>query len=135
MALLDEVATYLQDTVSAGTIGTSLFKGIMPTTPDVCVAVYEYGGLAPDHGFGTAAISVEYPRIQIVVRGAAQDYDGPRDRAETIYQALAKVANTTLSSTQYLSIDPIQSPFLLRRDANGRVEIVFNCQVIKGLSA
>jgi len=131
MAVLDDLAVYLQDTVGTGTIGTSLFKGLMPSTPDVCIALYEYGGRAPDTVFGAATISLEYPRIQIVVRGASHDYDGPRDRAETIYQAVAQVGNQTVNSIRYQTITPLQSPFLLRRDANGRVEIAFNVECVK----
>jgi len=131
MPVLDDIAVFVATTAGLGTVGTDVFKGIMPPTPDVCAAVYEYGGLPPDYALGTAGISQEYPRVQIVVRGAAQDYDGPRDRAETAYQAIAAVANTTVNSVRYQYINPLQAPFFLKRDENDRVYIAFNVEAGK----
>ena len=50
--ILESIGDYLQNTASAfgahasqGTLGTNLFLGVLPETPDACVAVYENGKL------------------------------------------------------------------------------------------
>ena len=103
----------------------------MPTKPDAVVVVYEYGGSASEHGFGIAGVKYENPRVQVVCRGAAFDYDGPRAVAQTIHDDLAKVQATTLGSTKYLMMTPMQTPFLMRRDDSDRVHIAFNVIVSK----
>lgn len=134
MATLDDVATFVASAASL-TIGTTLFKGTMPATPETCTAIYEYSGLPPDHVFGSTAIACEYPRLQIVCRGPKDDYQTPRATAETIYRALAAARNQTLTSTRYQHLSPLQSPFLMGRDANARILVGFNVDCAKELSA
>lgn len=138
MAFLDEIAAKLA-TLGVGTVGTSIHKGMMPETPNVCTAVYEYGGAPPEFGFGAAGLDRETPAVQIVCRGEPQDYATPRATAETAYAGLAAVECATLSgggtSALYLTIHPQQSPFLLKRDANERVYVCFNCLCEKELSS
>lgn len=132
---LDEIAGFVATACSL-TVGTSLFKGQMPASaPNVCAAVYEYAGLGPIYELGQAAPAIEQPRVQVAFRGEPRDYEGPRATAETAYQAIAAVANTALSGARYLSITPLQPPFLLRRDDLSRIVIGFNVQVVKELSA
>lgn len=136
MALLDEIAVKLQ-ALSVGTVGVDLFKGVMPETPDACTAVFEYGGRMPTFGFGTAGVDYESPSVQVLCRGVKDDYQTPRDLAETAYQGLAAVEAETLTSDStgtsafYHWIHPIQCPFCLDRDANGRVLFAFNCAIDK----
>lgn len=134
MATLDDIATFIASAATL-TVGTNLFKGQMPMSPDACTAIHEYAGLPPDHVFGTTAIATEYPRVQIVCRGAVNDYQTPRATAETIYRALAAVTNQTLTSTRYQLFRPLQAPFLIGKDAVGRLLVGFNCQIMKELSA
>jgi hypothetical protein len=134
VATLDDVATFIASACSL-TVGTDLFKGKLPDTPDECAAVFEYGGLAPDYTLGQTAASVEYPRIQFVFRGDPDDYSGPRATAETAYRACAAQRGSTLTSTKYQALLPLQPPFLLNRDPKGRVSIAFNVQAMKELSA
>ena len=127
--------------LGVGTIGTTIHMGMMPETPDACCAVYEYGGIAPEYIFGTAGIGIETPAVQVVFRGAKDDYATPRANAATAYNGLASVECTTLTSTSggtsalYHWIHPSQAPFLMQRDANGRVYIAFNCLAEKELSS
>lgn len=60
--LLDELASYMQ-TNGIGTLGTDLFAGQLPESPDACVALYEYGGLAPEHSIGGGPAKFERPRL------------------------------------------------------------------------
>ena len=51
--VIDEIGTRLATAIS-GTLGTNVFQGMMPPTPDVCAAVYETGGLSGIEVLGTA---------------------------------------------------------------------------------
>jgi hypothetical protein len=125
MPVVNEIAAQLA-TLGLGTVGTTIHLGMMPETPDVCCAVYEYGGPASDLGFGVSGVQHETPGVQVVFRGTAGDYATPRTSAATAHNGLAAVQGTTLSGTKYLTIRPVQSPFLLKRDANDRVYIACN---------
>lgn len=146
MAVLNEIAAKIA-ALGLGTVGTNIFWGSMPETPDECCAVYEYGGSPPEMGFGTAGIHFETPAVQVVFRGpvpgpgVATSYSGPRAKAETAYRGLAAVEVATLSagaggtSALYHWIHPQQAPFLMRRDEQDRVYIAFNCLCQKEPSA
>lgn len=130
--LLDEIADYLQSQ-GIGTVGTNLFKGLMPESPDAAVAVFEYSGLEVQRVQEVAGVAYEQPRIQVMSRAAT--YAAARQKAEAVYAALATVKNQELSGIRYLRIQPLQPPFLIGRDANSRPLIVFNCQILKVLSS
>lgn len=134
MGTLLELATYLADQ-GLGTVGTDLHMGWMPNEPDVSGAVYEYGGERAEHGFGTPGVKFENPSVQVVFRGAPQDYEGPRAKAETAFLKLAEVQARELSGTRYLIVRPKQSPFEMKRDEAMRVYIACNFDVRKEPSA
>jgi hypothetical protein len=135
MATLDELAT-LVAAATALQAGSTLFKGRLPETPDVCASLHETPGSAPDHLMGQAGIATEYPRAQLVFRGATDDYEGPRAMAEAAYRYLAAVANRVVGSTRWFTITPLQPPFQIRaRDAKGRYHLGFNIAIEKELSA
>jgi len=129
--LLDEVTSYLQSQ-GYGTVGTDIFAAFSPDVPDVAIIVHEYPGRPSEQVLGPPGINLEYPRIQIVVRGVyPAGYQTARRTSEQIYQMLGKLSNLALSGVRYLSTQPLQSPFPLRRDEKGRIEIVCNYQVCK----
>lgn len=129
--VLSEVGTYLATQLTL-TRGTDLFEGVMPPGPDACLAVLDGAGSASTLGFGvTSGIQYENPTIIIWTRGKAGDYDTPRDQAHLARQALAKVQAMELSSTLYHFIIPMQTPFVLTRDADERVVMAFNCRIRK----
>ena len=129
--LLDELATYLA-AQGIGTQGVDLFNGVLPDSPPDAVALFEYGGVAPVHALGGGQAKYERPRVQVVAR--ATTYSAARSKIETIYKLLQAVSNASLSSVRYLSIEAVQSPFLLTRDENARVVLACNFQIVKELS-
>lgn len=139
MSLLDEVGTYLQS-AGVGSLSTTLFLGQWPdAATDAIVVVLETGGAGGTETMGSDTLPAwENPTIQVVCRGDAPDpagsktpYVSARAKAKTAWEALTKVANETLSSTRYLRITPLQSPFLIGRDSADRPLIGFNCLVAK----
>jgi hypothetical protein len=135
MGMREEISTKVASITGLATTlveGTNLFIGSMPDSPDVCVAIDGYGGRAADLGFGTAGIQHDYPRVQIRCRGATDDESGPCDMLQAIYIALAKVQATTLSSTRYYMILPVQSgPFKLEKDGSRRNVFAVNFETDK----
>lgn len=136
-SVLDEMTTYLA-AQGVGTVGTDLFAGLLPDTPDACVALLETGGMPAAHtvgGGGAGSAVFERPSIQVICRGAKHDYAAARAKAGTAFTKLDGLANTTLSGTRYLSIFAAQPPFLIGRDENERPLVGFNVEVAKELSA
>lgn len=131
MTLLGDIATRL-GTLSGGALsGYTVLTGFRPDYPDKIVVIYETGGRGASLGFGVAGIQFEYPSIQVLARGEADDYAGPRAVLEAVYQDLPKVQATTLNSTTYHTIIALQAPFLLERDPKRRVVLVVNFNIEK----
>lgn len=136
--ILESVGDYLQNTASAfgahasqGTLGTNLFLGTLPDSPDACVAVYENAGSSPSFTMGSGGIRVDYPMLQIISRAAREDYPGARDKAETIRILLASVLEQSVSGIHIMRIEPMGSVNLLGVDPKYRplISVNFRCLV------
>lgn len=137
--LLDDVADYLS-TQGIGTVGSTgdwgIFKSLMPPEPNRCVALFETGGTAPYRAMSASAGSVpaERPRVQVVVRGNAFDYEQARSKANDIFKKLDQLGDVTINSVRYLWVAGAQSPFGIGVDENNRPEVVCNYDVVKALT-
>ena len=131
MALLIDVATYVDSQLVSLILGTNLFVGRLPESPDTCAVLYEYGGTPPDNTMGTALPSLENPSLQVLVRAA--NYASAQTLIQSIWVVLEGVVDTTLSGTRYNRISANQSPFPLDRDSVDRVLFVQNFDVTKSL--
>jgi len=132
MTVLLDVATHLAAATIPTqdlTVGTNLFLGRLPESPDNCVAIYQSGGSAPSDQFGTAAPALDNPALQIRVR--ASSYATAEALASDVWGVLVLVANQTLTSTRYLRLEANQSPFPLERDSQDRVVFVANFNIVK----
>ncbi len=136
MAFLDDIGTHLNGATIAAqdlTLGTNLFLGRRPDTPDTLVAVYETGGTAPEMVFGgNAAPPVETRGLQVIARAAA--YSTAEALCTDVFVALCLIDNETINSTRYLLADPVQSPFALERDSHDRMLHVVNFLVTREVS-
>lgn len=128
--ILESVGDYLV-TNSQGTLGTNIFLGTLPETPDACVAVYENAGSSPAFTMGSGGIVIDYPMLQIVCRAGREDYPTARDKAETIRTLLASVLETTISGVHIMRIEPMGSVNLLGVDPQYRplISVNFRCLV------
>jgi len=126
--MVEEVGAFLAAQLPARfTLGTNLFLNYMPDEPATATVVIEYPGSPPLDVYARKP-AVEAPRFQLVCRSSG-DGSGPtvgRDNADAAFMSLHAVGNQTLSGSTYLSISALQSPFLLDRDARGRVEFACN---------
>ena len=89
--LIEEVANYLALAMSPSqygqqglVLGVNLFLARTPEeAPNPCVTISQYAGKAPDFTMGTF-VAIDYPRIQVTVRGEVEDYPGAYGWANTI---------------------------------------------------
>jgi hypothetical protein len=132
MSVADEIVALF----IANDLGTAenLFTNRMPETPSTCGVIYDTAGLEPQPGFGVVGIQHERPGIQVRFRGEKRDSATPYASAQAAYRLLIESWGTELSGTQYLTLTPSQSPYILERDANNRVIWVFNALLEKELS-
>jgi hypothetical protein len=121
--VLTEIGAYLA-TKNVGAVGADIFLGLMPDQPDNCIALFEYAGSPPDlHWEG------EYPRLQVRVRD--KSYAAARAKIGTVAALLHGLHEQVLSDTRYLLIKALGSPEVLKRDANNRIEIFVNFEIMK----
>jgi hypothetical protein len=86
MPLLNDVATHLENAgIVGGSSGWTVFKGILPTSPDQAVALYDTGGPPPDQTSGTRH---SFPTFQIRVRAAKYRYDLARTQFDAVVNSL-----------------------------------------------
>lgn len=136
--VLPELTTWLAADGLGLTGDINLFYSLMP--PDdavgglVSVCLYEYGGMPNEPEMGKLTTRLEFPSIQAVARGLANDYDGPRLMMNNVVTSFVKILNQNLSAVRYLAVEPMQPPFLMRRDDNFRVYIACNFKVSKRYS-
>lgn len=136
--ILESIGDYLQNTASAfgahssqGTLGTNLFLGTMPESPDTCVAVFESAGSPSAFTMGTGGIVLDYPMIQVLCRAGREDYPTARDKAENIRNTLASVLESNISSVHIMRIEPMGGVNPLGVDGKYRplVSVNFRCLV------
>lgn len=138
MALIDDIAEYLEDN-AIGTIGTNLFKSVVPSSPHACVGIVKTGGSGSSQAEKTRRAS-----FQVVVRsgktgatGASEaDLSAAYDLAESIRNLLHADDGTLAvqfvmdGNTTVLTTEAIQEPSNLGKDDNGRFRIVANYDML-----
>lgn len=127
---VDEIAAYL-GTITP-TLGT-IVKRKSPATPNAVMVVLRYGGLPPEHQFGSPGFKRENIGIQIRARGEEGVSLEPEQRILRAFEAIGKIQAMTLSGTKHFIALPQQSPYLLEEDANKRSIYVFNFILYKEL--
>ena len=124
----DDIAEYLEDQ-SIGTVGTNVFVGKMPPTPDLAMALFNYAGQPPDK----VADDYETQGLQIKIRGATltAGWDAAWVKANAIFEALHGLTNATIETKAYHYIFATGSPAQMGFDELERPLFVINFMVIK----
>lgn len=127
MSASSELAEYLEDEVAALTVGTTLFVDKQPAGAVNSARIVQYPGGTPEHRMdGTNEVRFTFPNLQIRVRN---EVDATAFTiAEDAAKALGKVANQTIEGTFYRSVNLINQPGVVERDANDRITVGFNAQ-------
>lgn len=126
MTLIEQVATYLDDTLGLGTIGTDLFIGYAPdseSTPDSIIAVLDTGGTAPDPYLPTYV-----PTFQVFIR--SDNYDNGKATLDSVRGLHQLVGELVSGQTYFYYILAISEGGHLGRDEAGRdlFSINFRCK-------
>jgi hypothetical protein len=129
--LLEELGQRLQ-ALGHGTLGVDLFIYQLPDEPDSCVALRGYEGPEPVYTQGTALPTFERPRFQLTAR--ALEVGTAMTAAWAAWKELSRIKNELIGGAWYLSVHPLQSPFLLERDENNRWVAAANFEAWKEVS-
>jgi hypothetical protein len=147
VALLDDIAHFLDDSTSALTLlsGTGGAGNLVKArsldhakVPDTLVALYETAGWPPQWCFttGSSGPAFEQAGLQAIARSTS--YATARGHAFRVYRILDSVRNQylphTSSGTLYLAIQPAGPPFSIGQDQNGRYLLSVNFDVAKARS-
>jgi len=104
--------------------GTNLFIGMEPETPDECVTIYDTGGFDP-----SAAMSYDYPTIQVRVRGNPGEYTEAYDLIASIKDFLHGKTNITTGGTRYIAVWGMGDIITLGYDESRRPLLTMNFRI------
>jgi hypothetical protein len=124
--VLEALGAYINTNRSDLTIGTNLFLSKMPENPDVCVCVYEYQGFGPMMTFGSKAVELDRPAVQIAVRAGRDDYVTARNLAVALRTLVSGIVDISSSGVQLLRVEPAGSIYSLSVDDLERPRVIFN---------
>lgn len=131
MAVLDELATYLQNQ-GLGVVGTNIFIMYMGDEPDLVTSLYNiHVNDEPVETFGDGTLPViDQMRFQVRTRAATRRVDLAEARAEDVWKSLVLVANETVGGRYYHRIKKTSGPFLLDIDRKDRPTFVINFEAM-----
>ncbi len=120
MILIEEIANYLVN-LGMGTMGSSIFLGHLPPSPDNAITVLDTGGVEPDR-----ELPIDNPTFQVIVRNT--DYETGYNNLLAIKEALHKKANWQIyeNGKYYYYIFALSNGGHIGRDDNGRDEFSIN---------
>lgn len=129
-------AVEIKDLLVAAAVGTfnvtdpndsdtwSIVVGRMPDR-DRAIVCYDSGGKAPNPQW-----LVDYPTVQVKVRGSQSDYVDAVNKAEEVKNALLGLPSQTIGTDIYVSVSLIGDRNFLGYDENGRPMFSLNFQLI-----
>lgn len=129
MAALVELGQRLQ-VAGIGTLGTDLFLGFMPDSPDIVTCLYEYAGSGPEDTFGVDDLPYnDKLNIQVRCRGSLRGYQEAHDKATAVFENFTLISNEDVGGAYYFRVKKINGPYLLYVDQQDRPIIVCNYEV------
>jgi hypothetical protein len=107
------------------TFGTDLFISSIPSTPDLCVGIYDTGGFDPVPNYDYFR-----PTVQLRIRGKKESgYREAWKLAETIRDVLMAIHNETWNDTKYVGIWVEADVFFVGYDDNKRPLLTVNFRI------
>ena len=126
--MLDALADKL-NSASVAVTASNLFIGLMPSSPDTCVALYEYAGSPPMEVFVDNASTIEIPSVQVMARAGRNDYPTAKALMESVRDVLTGITDETISGVRFLRVNQISSINYLNTDDNDRPRFTLSLQV------
>jgi hypothetical protein len=122
--LMEDIVSYYTELGLVSGLGVDAFVDMMPEKPHRCMSVLEYPGL-PQPSYTEVATR----SVQILNRDPSSEV--ARERALDLYNGIVPYAQRQdLTNTRWSLIEPKQTPFKLKVDAQGRTYYVFNLEII-----
>lgn len=118
------------NSASVAVTASNMFIGLMPTSPDVCVALYEYAGSPPLEVMVDNDATLERPSVQVITRGSRNDYPTARTLIENVRNTLTGITNEQISGVTFLRVNEISSINALGVDDNDRPRFSLSLQVV-----
>ena len=108
------------------TVGVwGIYIGKTPMRPDTTITITQFGGLPPDPKF-----LLDYPSIQVRVRGDKGKYRDTRLKTKDIKDVLLGCVSQTVNDDRWVSVTMETDPVFLGYDENERPEFVLNFNMI-----
>ena len=118
----DDLADYLQ-AQSLGVVGTDIFIGYLPSSPDTLLAIYPTGGFASDGKWG-------YDDITVQLRSRGTNPLNGFSVLEDAYNVLHGLHNVNIGGTHVVNILAMQSqPTSIGEDDASRSEFTQNYRI------
>jgi hypothetical protein len=117
--MLEALADKLQS-ASIATAGVNLYIGLMPSSPDVCVALYEYAGEPPLEVLRDNGATLERPSVQVMVRASRNDYPTARNLIKNVRDSLTGITDETISGVRFLRVNQNSAINSVGTDENDR---------------
>lgn len=127
--MLEALADKL-NSASVATTATNLFIGLMPSSPDACVALYEYAGSPPLEVMVSNDATLERPSVQVITRAGRNDYPTARTLIENVRNTLTGITDETISGVRFLRVNQISSINALGVDDNDRPRFSLSLQIV-----
>lgn len=104
----------------------SVWIGKQPTSPSRAITIYDSGGLAPNPKW-----LLDYPSVQIKMRGGPNDYDVVYTMARQVRDRLLGIASYTADNgDRIVHVNAIGDVAFTGWDDQSRPEFVFNFRMI-----
>lgn len=125
LSVSTDIASILHG-ASLGALGTDLFISKEPAEGTTLITtIYEYSGSDPNPKF-----RLDYPAIQIRVRGAINGYLAAEARIQAIKNVLLGAARQTVNSNVYVGIQQTGGVMFLKYDELERPIFVTNWRIM-----
>lgn len=111
--------------VFAATSGWSIAVGKQPDAPNTVVTVVRTGGTAPSPKW-----LLDFPKLQVRVRGAPGDYQGAVAKAQAVKEALLGLPSQDLSGDRWVSVTMASDINTLGWDESNRPMFSLNFSLI-----
>lgn len=125
----EQIASLLPSTIGSLTDETNAWKigiGKMTDKPDQQIVIYDAPGQRPDPKW-----LLDYPYIQVMVRGIPQGYQSAIAKMRDVYDFLLGVYPATFGNGDRLdAVTGLTSPSLIGYDVNDRPRISVNLRLI-----
>lgn len=99
----------------AATSGWSISVGKSSTAPDTSITCVDTGGISP-----FPHLALNFPSVQVIVRGAPGDYIGAHDKGRAVIDALLGKGVTSVNGDSWEGITQIGDLASIGYDENNR---------------